>query len=138
MLDVMTQGHTRTDALRMIADLIATMVDEEGFSVAVNSGASGVITIEASNAGPLAAVMHRRQREEHGPYQADAARRPGSRSAVPFARYEMGRPVPSIARFPATRDHFAASPSGLPRGVRPSPGTARETVSLGDSPKRRR
>ena len=68
VLDVMTQGNTRADALRMIADLIATMADEEGFSVAVNSGASGVITIEASNAGPLAAVMHRRQREKHGPY----------------------------------------------------------------------
>ena len=65
VLDVMTQGRTRADALRMIADLVETMADEEGVSVNVHPRANGLIAIESSNAA-LVAVVLRRQREKHG------------------------------------------------------------------------
>ena len=65
-LDVMTQGRTRADALRMIADLVETMADEEGMSVDVHPGANGLLAIETSDAAALEAVVLRRQREKHG------------------------------------------------------------------------
>jgi len=50
----------------MIADLVATMAERNGFSVNVRPGPSGVIVIETTDTATLVGVMLRRQRERHG------------------------------------------------------------------------
>jgi transcriptional regulator with XRE-family HTH domain len=82
----------------MIADLIATMADKEGFSVDVYPSRSGVIGIETSDVAMLAAVMLRRQREKHGLSMADVATCLGARSKAVYARHEQGRTVPSVEK----------------------------------------
>jgi len=35
ILDAMTQGHTRKEAFEMVADMLETMVNKEGFKIQI-------------------------------------------------------------------------------------------------------
>jgi hypothetical protein len=98
MLDAMTQGHSRAEALRMIGDLVETMGDKKGFSVAVFPGGHGTLEIGSEDAATLVAVMLRRQREKRGVSLSEVARRLGSHSKTSYARYEQGRSVPTVEK----------------------------------------
>jgi hypothetical protein len=98
MLDAMTQGRSRADALRMVADLVETMADKKGFRVAVFPGGRGIFEIGSDADAALVAVMLRRQREKHGLSLSEVARRLGSRSKTSYARYEQGRNVPTVEK----------------------------------------
>jgi len=98
MLDALTQGRTRPEAFRMIADLVETMADKRGFRVRVYPAPHGVFEIGSDDAAGLVAVMLRRQREKHGLSLAEVARRLGARSKTAYARYEQGRSVPTVEK----------------------------------------
>jgi hypothetical protein len=98
MLDAMTQGRSRREALRMAADLVETMVDRASFRVEVFPGSRGAFEIGSDDAAALVAVMLRRQREKHGVSLSEVARRMGSRSKTAYARYEQGRSVPTVEK----------------------------------------
>jgi DNA-binding XRE family transcriptional regulator len=98
MLDAVSQGRSRSEALRMIADLVETMADKKGFKVEVFPGARGTFEIGSEDAASLVAVMLRRQREKHGLSLAEVARRLGARSKTAYARYEQGRSVPTVEK----------------------------------------
>jgi DNA-binding transcriptional regulator YiaG len=87
MLDALTQGRSRPQAFRMMADLIETMADK-----------SGAFEIGSDDAAALVAVMLRRQREKHGLSLSQVARRLGWRSKTAYARYEQGRSVPTVEK----------------------------------------
>ncbi len=55
-LDAMTQGRSRAEAIRMVGDLIATMVGKRGFSVTVRPSPAGAIGIETSDDTALAPI----------------------------------------------------------------------------------
>ena len=98
MLDAMTQGRSRREALRMIADLVDTMVHKRGFQVSISLGARGAFEIASNDASALVAVMLRRQREKHGISLSEVAHRLGSRSKTAYARYEQGLAVPTVKK----------------------------------------
>ena len=98
ILDAMTQGRSRAEAVQMSKDLVETMADEEGFSVDVRLGPRGAVSIGASDVAALLAMIFRRQREKHGLSVADVARRLGMRLRAGYARYDRGRTVPSVGR----------------------------------------
>lgn len=98
MLDAMTQGRTRPEALRMLANLVDTMADKKGFRVRLYTGPRGTLEIGSDNAAALVAVMLRRQREKHGLSLSTVARRLRARSKTAYARYEQGRSVPTVAK----------------------------------------
>jgi|SRR5215813_10160326 len=98
MLDATTQGRSRAEALRMVADLVETMANKRGLHVKVFSGARGTFEIGSDDAASLVALILRRQREKHGVSLAEVARRLGSRSKTAYARYEQGRSVPTIEK----------------------------------------
>lgn len=98
MLDAMTQGHSQAEALRMIGDLIETMLNKEGLRVDIFPGARGTFEIGCEDAASLVAVMLRRLREKHGLSLAEVARRLGTRSKTAYARYEQGRSVPTVEK----------------------------------------
>jgi len=98
MLDATTQGYSRAEALRMVADLVQTMVDKKGFLVNVFPGDRGTFEIGSDDVAALVAVILRRQREKHRLSLSEVARRLGSRSKTAYARYEQGRSVPTIEK----------------------------------------
>jgi DNA-binding XRE family transcriptional regulator len=98
MLDATTQGRSRSDALRMVADLVETMPGKKGLHVDVFPGGRGTFEIGSDDAAALVAVILRRQREKHGVSLSEVARRLGSRSKTAYARYEQGRSVPTIEK----------------------------------------
>jgi DNA-binding XRE family transcriptional regulator len=98
MLDALTQGHTRAEALRMLVDLVVTMADRAGFSVKAFPGAGEELEIGTPDSAALVAVMLRRQREKHGLSLSEVARLLGASSKTAYARYEQGRSVPSVEK----------------------------------------
>ncbi len=98
MLDAMTQGRTRPEAFRMLADLIETMADKKGFRVRLYPTLRGAFEIGSDDAATLVAIMLRRQREKHGLSLSAVARRLGARSKTAYARYEQGRSVPTVEK----------------------------------------
>jgi DNA-binding XRE family transcriptional regulator len=98
MLDALTQGRTRAEARRMLADLVVTMADTSGFALEVIPGVGGALEVATPDAAALVAVLLRRQREKHGLSLAEVARRLGARSRTAYARYEQGRSVPSVEK----------------------------------------
>lgn len=67
--DVCTQGRSRKDAARMLADAFETLIDRPGCTVTVTDGAraDGELTIEASESTALAAFVLQRLRRSAAP-----------------------------------------------------------------------
>lgn len=99
--DVCTQGRSRKDAARMLADAFETLIDRPSCKVTVTDlgRPDGEVTVEASEPAVLAAFVLQRLRQTSGKSLADVARAMGRSSRNAYARYEQGRAVPTIAMF---------------------------------------
>jgi predicted RNase H-like HicB family nuclease len=62
LLDAMTQGRTRKEALAMAADWLETMVNRGTFRAEIHPRSSGEFEISGSGAGAMAALLLRRRR----------------------------------------------------------------------------
>ena len=98
MLDVMTQGRSRREALSMIADAIESLSNQKGFRVRVYPSEGNGFEIGSADSATLTALLLRRQREAHGLSLSEVAKRLGQRSRNAYARYERGASVPTIER----------------------------------------
>jgi hypothetical protein len=98
VLDVMTQGHTKQEALEMIADAIEGYVDQKGFKVDVFAGPRGYLEVGAEDVGRLVALFLKRRRQASGLTLAEAAKRLGVKSHNAYARYEQGRTAPTVEK----------------------------------------
>lgn len=96
LLDVMTQGKTRSEAGAMLKDAIESLVGKATFSVRVVDCGGGDVAIEADDVSTLFATALKRQREAHGLSIADVAKTLGQSSKTAYARYEHGHVVPTI------------------------------------------
>lgn len=94
----MTQGRTRKEALSMIADWFATMIDRPDFSVTVHEGKQGNFELSASNTKAMVGLLLQRQRQLHGLSLAAAAERLGAKSRNAYARYEQGSSMPTVEK----------------------------------------
>ncbi len=94
----MTQGRTRKNALMMIADWFATMLDRPDFAVTVYEGNEGNFEIAASDTKAMVGLLLQRQRQVHGLSLAAAAERLGVKSRNAYARYEQGSSIPTIEK----------------------------------------
>ncbi len=98
MLDAMTQGHTKREALAMISDAIEMLVDLPGFVVTVHAGRGAGFEISANDSAPLIAMMLRRLRRKSGLTLTEVAMRLRQTSPNAYARYEQGTSVPTIQK----------------------------------------
>lgn len=98
LLDVMTQGTSKSNACRMIADAIESLIDKEGFHVDVRRLSGELFTVGANQETPLIALMLKRQREAHRLTLQDMACRLGQKSVNAYARYEQGKSVPTVEK----------------------------------------
>ncbi len=96
ILDAMTQGRTRREAIAMVRDLLETLVDRPGFSAEVHPGKHGDFEISSSDTRAMVALLLRRQRQRSGLSIAEAAERLGVKSRDAYARYERGASVPTL------------------------------------------
>lgn len=98
ILGVVSQGRTRSDALKMIADAVESLVNQEGFEIAVFGGSGEHFEIGASDVAALTALLLRRTRQKAGLTLSQVAARLGARSLNAYARYEQGRTTPSVQK----------------------------------------
>ncbi len=98
ILDAMTQGHSRREALEMAGDLVETLADTDGFRAEARHVAGDRIEVSCNDSRQLVALVLRRQRQKYGLSLADVARRLHARSRNTYARYEQGRSVPTIEK----------------------------------------
>lgn len=110
LLDAMTQGRTRKEALAMIADWLETMVNRDGFTARVYPRASNEFELSGSDAAAMIALLLRRRREASGASLRDVASRLGASSRNAYARYERGHASPTMDKLDALLK--AASPGG--------------------------
>lgn len=96
MLDTMTQGRSRSDALVMVADLLETLANRPGFTVQVHAGDGEAFEVSSVDTPSLVSLLLRRQRERSGLSLAEAAVRLGAKSRNAYARYERGTSVPTL------------------------------------------
>jgi predicted RNase H-like HicB family nuclease len=98
ILNAMTQGHTRTEALSMVKDLLETLVNHPEFAVEVHPGEHGEFEVSCTDMRRLIGLLLRRQRERSGLSLAEAAARLGAKSRNAYARYERGTSTPTVEK----------------------------------------
>ena len=96
ILDAMTQGRSKQDALDMVKDLVETLANRPGFAVAVHSCADGNIELASDDIRGLVALILQRHRTRNGLSVPEAARRLGAESPKAYARYERGESSPTL------------------------------------------
>jgi Helix-turn-helix domain len=101
LLDALTQGRTRKEALEMIADWVETMVNRRGFRAQVHPRGRAEFELSGSSAAALTALLLRRRREAAGASLRDVASRLGASSRNAYARYERGDAVPTLEKLDA-------------------------------------
>lgn len=101
LLDAMTQGRTRAEALRMIADWLETMVDRRGFSAEIHPRGKTEFEVSGNDVPAMTALLLRRRRQASGASLRDVASRLGSSSRNAYARYERGEAVPTVDKLDA-------------------------------------
>jgi len=67
ILDAMTQGHTRKEALEMAADMVETMANKEGFRVEVALVSGNEFEVGSTDHNSLISLLLRRKRELNNP-----------------------------------------------------------------------
>ena len=97
-LDVMTQGVSYKDALKMIREAVDLLVDKKGFDLVVHSFDRESFYIESDDEEALLALMLKRQRVKHHLTLSDMARKLGVKSKNAYAQYEQGRSQPSLTK----------------------------------------
>jgi predicted RNase H-like HicB family nuclease len=108
LLDGMTQGRTRKEALEMVADWLETMVDRQGFRAEVHPRGAREFEVSGSDAGAMIALLLRRRRQSSGASLREVATRLGASSRNAYARYERGEVAPTLEKLDALLK--AASP----------------------------
>lgn len=98
LLDVMTQGRTRIDALEMIVDALTALADRPALALTTYRRRGQRFEIGGPDVGALIALLLRRRRQAHGLTLAQVARRLGQRSRNAYARYEQGKAVPTVEK----------------------------------------
>ena len=99
ILDAMSQGASKKEALEMAADLVESLVNKTEFKVQVHGQRGEFFELSVNSERDLIALLLRRQREKSGLSLAQVARRLGVASKNTYARYEQGLSVPSIEKF---------------------------------------
>lgn len=101
LLEAMTQGRTRTEALTMIADWLETMVDRADFRAEVHYHGKSEFEVSGNDVPAMTALLLRRRREASGASLRDVATRLGASSRNAYARYERGEVVPTVDKLDA-------------------------------------
>jgi predicted RNase H-like HicB family nuclease len=101
LLDAITQGRTRAEALKMIADWLETMVNRPDFIAEIYPRGKSEFELAGNDVAAMTALLLRRRREASGASLRDVASRLGASSRNAYARYERGEVVPTVDKLDA-------------------------------------
>jgi predicted RNase H-like HicB family nuclease len=110
ILEAMTQGRTRKEALEMVVDWVEVLVNDPNFRAIVHPVGKDRFEIEGTSAAAMTALLLRRKREASGLSLAAVSENLGARSRNAYSRYERGDSVPSIDTLERLLD--AVNPGG--------------------------
>ena len=110
LLDALTQGRTRRQALEMVKDWIETAVNRGDFYATVHEKGRTEFEVSGSDATSMVALLLRRRRAASGASLRDMASRLGATSRNAYARYERGEGAPTLEKLDALLK--ATSPGG--------------------------
>jgi hypothetical protein len=110
LLDAVTQGRTRKEALLMIGDWLEAMVGRDDFRATVFPHGKTDFEVAGSDTAAMTALLLRRRREASGKSLREIAEQLGASSRNSYARYERGDAVPTIEKLDELLK--AASPGG--------------------------
>lgn len=94
-LDLLTQGTSRKNAIRMLIGAVEDLVHKPGFKAGAFDFVNEEIVIVGSDTSAMVALMLKRQREMAGMTLMQVAKKLGSNSANAYAAYEQGKRSPS-------------------------------------------
>ena len=98
ILDVVSQGRTKGEALEMIADAVESLINRPGFKLEVFPGTGEHFEVSSEDQATLTAFLLRRARQRAGLSLAQVAERLGATSINAYARYEQGRSIPTVQK----------------------------------------
>lgn len=98
ILDYLTQGHSRKEALEMAVDIVETGVNKPNFKATVVFSEGNRFILAVNDIHALIAHMIQRWRQKDGLTVREASRRLGSKSPNAFGAYEQGKVTPSIEK----------------------------------------
>ncbi|HUP63384.1 MAG TPA: helix-turn-helix domain-containing protein [Thermoanaerobaculia bacterium] len=101
LLDALTQGRTRREALDMVKDWLETAVNRADFRATVHERGRTEFEVSGSDATSMIALLLRRRRAASGASLRDMATRLGATSRNAYARYERGEAAPSLEKLDA-------------------------------------
>jgi predicted RNase H-like HicB family nuclease len=101
LLDALTQGRTRREALNMVKDWLETAVNRDDFQAIVHERGRNEFEVSGSDATSMIALLLRRRRAASGASLRDMAIRLGATSRNAYARYERGEAAPSLEKLDA-------------------------------------
>ena len=110
LLEAMTQGHSRAEALGMAKDLVESLANRPGFSATIYPSQGDTFEVGSTDVRGMVGLVLRRQRERSGMTLAEAADRLGVKSRNAYARYEQGASVPTVEKLSQLIE--AVSPEG--------------------------
>ena len=136
LLDLMTQGKTRTEAGAMLKDAIEELVNEKGFSVRIVDHGNDNVGVDTDRFSTLFALALRRLREAHGLSIAAVTKSLGPKSKNAYARYENGESSPTLDK--AMELLRAVAPDepvvlNMPRTMTPRPRARRSVIGRSTS-----
>jgi len=98
IIDAMTQGRTRKEAFAMVADMVESLVNYEGFKVEVFKGKNGNFELGSTDTRHMISLLLQRKRQLSGLSLAQVANKLGMTSRNAYARYERGQTVPTLGK----------------------------------------
>jgi predicted RNase H-like HicB family nuclease/DNA-binding XRE family transcriptional regulator len=110
ILDALTQGRTRREALAMVKDWLETAVNRSDFRATIHEIGRGDFEVSGSDATSMVALLLRRRRAASGVSLREMASRLGATSRNAYARYERGEAAPTLEKLDALLK--ATSPGG--------------------------
>ncbi len=98
LLNAMTQGRTRKEALAMGADWVESDINRDDFRATVSYEGHGVVSLTCNDDQALLALILRRLREQSGLSLIQVGERLGSASPNAYGLYEQGKVSPTITK----------------------------------------
>lgn len=95
-LDLMTQGKSRKNALKMAKDAICLLIHQKKFRLKVFPGKSGNFWITTDDIKWMLALILKRQRMKNNLSMSDVTRHLKVKSKNTYAQYEQAKSEPSL------------------------------------------
>jgi uncharacterized protein YlxP (DUF503 family) len=97
-LDVSTQSETKKGALKMMVDLVQTMVNDRKYNVSISAVGKRGFSMTFKNPTPIIAAIIARSRSSSKATLAEIAKAIGSKSPNAVYQYETGKHDPGMEK----------------------------------------